>query len=123
VSDDRIVRERRLLNLWIVRVGITLCVTFCLAGIGVFFAHGGADAPATLTGSLRHIIGEAMRGSVGLHAGALLYAGLIALLLTPLARLVAGIYVSARARDPMYAVIGCLVLALVLVGIVAGQTG
>jgi hypothetical protein len=31
--------------------------------------------------------------------------------------------VSARARDALYAVIGCLVLALVLVGIVAGQTG
>jgi uncharacterized membrane protein len=123
MTDDRIVRERRLLNLWIVRVGITLCVAFCVAGLGVFFAHRGADAPATLSGSLRHILGEALEGSLGLHAGALLYAGVIVLLLTPLARLVAGIYVSARARDALYAVIGCLVLALVLVGIVAGQTG
>jgi uncharacterized membrane protein len=46
----------------------------------------------------------------------------IALLLTPLARLAAGIYVSARARDGLYALIGLLVLLLVLVGIVSGQS-
>jgi uncharacterized membrane protein len=111
------------LNLWILRGGIALCVMFSVAGLGVFLARGGSQIPATASGSLRHIIREAMQGSIALHAGALLYAGVIVLMLTPLARLAAGIYVSARARDGLYALIGLLVLMLVLVGIVSGQPG
>jgi uncharacterized membrane protein len=122
MSEDRIVRERRLLNLWILRGGIALCVLFSVAGLGVFFARGGTNDSVALSGSLRDILRETVQGSIGLHAGALLHAGLIVLLLTPLARLAAGIYVSARARDGLYAIIGLLVLALVLVGIVAGQS-
>jgi len=47
----------------------------------------------------------------------------VVLLLTPVARLLVGIYVSARVRDWLYVAIGMLVVALVITGVIAGQSG
>lgn len=118
-----IVRERRLLNIWILRVSIALCALLIAVGLAIFFIHGSMHIPATPSGSLREMIQVSIQGSIGLHASAFLDAAIIVLLLTPMARLVAGIYVSARVRDWLYVGIGVLVLALVIVGVIAGQSG
>ncbi|MDE2196711.1 MAG: DUF1634 domain-containing protein [Gammaproteobacteria bacterium] len=120
---SEIVRERRLLNTWILRASIVLCLLLIVIGLSVFFVHGGTHIPATPSGSLRQIIRHAVHAGTGLHAGTFLDAGVIVLLLTPMARLLAGIYVSARVRDWLYVAIGVLVLALVIIGVIAGQSG
>ncbi|HVC28523.1 MAG TPA: DUF1634 domain-containing protein [Gammaproteobacteria bacterium] len=118
-----IVRERRLLNIWILRISIALCALLIAIGLIIFFVHGSTPILVTPSGSLREMIQTSIHGSIGLHASAFLDAAIIVLLLTPMARLVAGIYVSARVRDWLYVGIGMLVLALVIVGVIAGQSG
>ncbi|MDE2091734.1 MAG: DUF1634 domain-containing protein [Gammaproteobacteria bacterium] len=120
---NEIVRERRLLNIWILRVSITLCALLIAVGLAMFFVHGNTSMPATPSGSLREMIHTSIQGSIGFHASAFLDAAIIVLLLTPMARLLAGIYVSARVRDWLYVGIGVVVLALVVIGVVAGQSG
>lgn len=117
-----IVHERRLLNIWIVRASVGLCVAFIVTGLVLFFMHG-SHVPTVPTGSLPHILHEIVRGSLAGQAGAFLGAGLLVILLTPVARLLAGIYVSLRMRDWLYALIGMIVIALVVIGLVAGQSG
>jgi uncharacterized membrane protein len=120
---SEIVRERRLLNIWILRISIVACALFIFIGLTIFLMHGGGRMNAIPSGSLGEMIHVAIQGSVGLHASAFLDAAIIVLLLTPMVRLAAGIYVSARARDWLYVGIGVLVLALVVVGVLAGQSG
>ena len=112
--------HRRLVNLRLLQVSIALFLLCILVGLGLFFA-GGLRVPTTPRGSLLAIFKGALAGSEGLHAGALLDVGLLVLLLTPAARLLAGIYISARARDGLYVAIGLVVMALLVVGLVAGQ--
>jgi uncharacterized membrane protein len=120
---NEIVRERRLLNIWILRVSIALCALLIATGLVIFFVHGSTHILVTPGGSLREMIHASIQGSMGLHAAAFLDAAIIVLLLTPMARLVAGIYVSARVRDWLYVAIGTLVLVLVIIGVIAGQIG
>ena len=114
--------HRRRVNLRLLQVSITLFLLCTCAGLGLFFATGGAPVPATPRGSLLAILMAAFTGGEGLHAGAFLEAGLLVLLLTPVARLVAGIYVSARAKDWLYVLVGLVVMGLVMIGFLAGQT-
>ena len=116
-----LVQHRRWLTAWILRLSIGLCLLLILLGLVLFLAQGGTQVPAFPRGSLADILAGAWQRSERLHAGAFLDAGLVVLLLTPVARLVAGVYVSARAKDWMYVGIGVVVLALVLLGLVAGQ--
>ncbi|HVA55445.1 MAG TPA: DUF1634 domain-containing protein [Gammaproteobacteria bacterium] len=120
---SEIVRERRLLNIWILHISIALCALLIAVGLAIFFVHGSINISATPSGSLREMIQAAIQGSIGLHASAFLDAAIIVLLLTPMARLLAGIYVSARVHDWLYVAIGALVLALVITGVIAGQIG
>jgi uncharacterized membrane protein len=60
---------------------------------------------------------------LSLRPSAFLDAGLLVLLFTPLARLLSGVVANARARDWLYAFIGIVVVALVSVGLFAGQAG
>jgi uncharacterized membrane protein len=118
-----IVRERRLLNIWILRVSITVCALFIVIGLTTFLVHGSPSMNAIPNGSLSKMIHAAIQGGIKLHAAAFLDAAIMLLLLTPMLRLVAGIYVSARVRDWLYVGIGALVLALVIIGVIAGQIG
>lgn len=114
-------QHRRRLTAWILRLSIGLCLLLILLGLALFLAQGGTRAPAFPGGSLVDILSGAWRRGERLHAGAFLDAGLAVLLLTPVARLVAGVYVSARAKDWLYVLIGLIVLGLVAAGLLAGQ--
>ena len=113
--------HRRRVNLRLLQVAIALCLACILAGLAVFLAGGGVRVPATPRGSLLAILGTAFERGEDLHAGALLDAGLLVLLFTPVARLVAGVYVSARTRDWLYVLIGLVVMGLVVTGFFTGQ--
>lgn len=113
--------HRRRVNLRLLQAAIGFCLACILAGLAVFFAEGGAHPPATLRGSLLQIMDGVIRGGEGMHAAAFLDAGLLVLLFTPMARLLAGVYISARARDGLYVLIGLVVMGLVMMGLLAGQ--
>ncbi|MGH8370834.1 MAG: DUF1634 domain-containing protein [Gammaproteobacteria bacterium] len=117
-----IVRERRLLNIWIVRASVGLCMACMVDGLALFFLHG-SRMPGMPAGSLWHILNGIVRDASSSQAGAFLDAGLLILLFTPIVRLLAGVYVSLRMRDWLYASIGLMVVALVVIGLLAGQNG
>lgn len=120
---NALAEHRRWLTAWILRLSIALCLISIVAGLALFLIRGGAYLPANPSGSLFDILDGALDRSETLHAGAFLVTGLLVLLLTPVARLVAGIYISARARDWVYVLIGLVVMGLVVVGMLMGQAG
>lgn len=115
-------QHRQWLTGWILRVSISLCLALIGVGLLLFFLRG-ETVPATPSGSLLAIVAGAWQRGIGLHAGGFLDVGIVVLLLTPVVRLVAGVYVSARAQDWLYALIGLVVLGLVITGLIAGQSG
>ena len=116
-----LVQQRRRLTAWILRLSIGLCLLLILLGLLLFLVQGGTHVPAFPRGSLTDILEGAWERGERLHAGAFLDAGLVVLLLTPVARLLAGVYVSGRAKDWLYMLIGLSVLGLVVAGLMAGQ--
>lgn len=117
----KLTRERRFLVRLILRTSIGLCLLLIAIGLVIFFARGGAHVPVSPNGKFSAILAHALHDGAGLHAGAFLIAGLVVLLLTPIARLLSGVVMSARAHDRLYAVIGLVVLALVVAGLLIGQ--
>lgn len=118
--SEKLVEQRRLLNLWILRTSIGLSLASILIGLGVFLAKGANYTPHTPSGSIATIIADAWQEALGLHASAFLDAGVLVLLFTPLARLAAGVVTNVRSRDWTYALIGLVVAGLVAVGLFGG---
>ncbi|MGH8306758.1 MAG: DUF1634 domain-containing protein [Gammaproteobacteria bacterium] len=118
---NTLARQRQLLARWILRISISLSLLFIVIGLVIFFIHGGSRIPTPPSGRLTAILDTVMHSGIGLHASAFLVAGIVVLLLTPIARLLSGVVMSARARDWLYVAIGLIVLALVFVGLFAGQ--
>lgn len=114
-------RQRQFLVRLILRTSISLCLLLIIIGLAIFFARGGTHVPVNPSGKFSSILERAMHGGAGLHASAFLIAGIVVLLLTPIARLLGGVVMSARAHDRLYAVIGLVVLALVVAGLLIGQ--
>lgn len=114
-------RERQFLARLILRTSISLCLLLIIIGLAIFFARGGMHLPVNPSGKFSAIIGHALHTGAGLHAGAFLIAGIVVLLLTPIARLLSGVVMSARARDGLYVAIGLIVLALLVAGLLIGQ--
>ncbi|MGH8397602.1 MAG: DUF1634 domain-containing protein [Gammaproteobacteria bacterium] len=118
---NTLAHQRQLLARWILRISISLSLLFIVTGLVIFFLHGASRVPAAPSGRLSSILETVMHSGIGLHASAFLVAGIVVLLLTPIARLLSGVVASARARDWLYVAIGLIVLVLVLVGLYAGQ--
>lgn len=116
-----IVRQRQFLARLVLRSFISLCLLLIVIGLVIFFATGGTHVPGNPGGKFSVIVARALQGGAGLHASAFLIAGIVVLLLTPIARLLAGVAMSVRMRDGLYVVIGLLVLALVIAGLLIGQ--
>ena len=115
--------QRRLINLWILRASIGLSLTSILLGLGVFLSKGGNYQPHTPSGSIASILSYVWQEALGLHASAFLDLGVLVMLFTPLARLAAGVVANSRARDWVYVLIGVMVAALVIMGMLSGQSG
>jgi uncharacterized membrane protein len=118
---NSLTRQRRVLTTWILWVSIGLCVACCGVGLAIFFMQGAEHIPITPSGSLQQIFDTALHRGPGWHASVFLDLGILVLLLTPVARLAAGVYASARESDWLYAVIGLVVLGLLITGLIAGE--
>ena len=121
--NARLEGQRRQINLWILRLGIGLSVACILTGLAVFLAKGGAYVPHTPSGSIISILAYVWQEALSAHASAFLDAGVLVMLFTPLARLAAGVVANVRARDWVYVLIGLVVVFLVVIGLLMGQSG
>jgi len=119
--NNKLTHERQFFTRLILRISIGLCLLLIVIGLAIFFAQGGTHIPVNPNGKFSAIVGHAVHGGTGLHASAFLTAGIVVLLLTPIARLLSGVFISARARDRLYVVIGLVVLVLVIAGLLIGQ--
>lgn len=119
--NNKLTRERQFLTRLILRTSIGLCLLLVVIGLVIFFTQGGRHIPVNPRGKFSTILGRALRSGAGLHASAFLIAGIVVLLLTPVARLLSGMVISWRARDGLYVLIGLVVLALVVAGLLIGQ--
>jgi uncharacterized membrane protein len=116
-------RQRQLATLWILRLSIGLSLVSILAGLAVFLLKGADYVPHTPSGSIAAILAYVWQEALGLHASAFLDFGVVVILFTPLARLAAGVVANVRLRDWVYVLIGLVVAALVVVGMLSGQSG
>lgn len=118
---SKLARERQFLARLILRTSISLCLLLIIIGLAIFLARGGRHIPVNPSGRFSAIVGRTLHVGAGLHASAFLIAGIVVLLLTPIARLLSGVVMSARARDWLYVVIGVVVLGLLIAGLLIGQ--
>ena len=121
--SERLAAQRRLVTVWILRTSIGLSVACITMGLAVFLVKGADYQPHTPSGPITTILAYVWQEALGLHAGALLDAGILVMLFTPLARLASGVVANVRIRDWLYVAIGVVVIGLVLTGMFTGQAG
>ncbi|MBU6469075.1 MAG: DUF1634 domain-containing protein [Gammaproteobacteria bacterium] len=119
--SNKLTNERQFLTRLILRTSIGLCLLLIVIGLAIFFARGGTHVPLNPSGKFSAIVERTLHNGAGLHASAFLIAGIVVLLLTPIARLLSGVVMSARAHDWLYLMIGLIVLALLIAGLLIGQ--
>lgn len=119
--NTRLVEQRRLITVWILRLSIGFSVLSIFTGLTVFMLKGGNYFPRSPSGSVGTIFVHLWEEARTLHAGAFLDAGVVVVLFTPLARLASGVIANLRARDWLYVGIGMVVIGLVLAGLLTGQ--
>ena len=115
-------QQRQRITVWILRTSIGLSVFSIVTGLTIFLVKGADYVPHTPSGPITTILAYVWQEAIGLHASAFLDAGVLVLLFTPLARLIAGVVANARARDWLYVAIGAVVIGLVLTGLFTGQS-
>ena len=125
--------EPRWVNLAISRLlrwGVTMSITIVLAGLVVTFLHhpeyirsraalGQLTAHAIVPHTLRDVAAGLRSG----HGQAIIAAGLLLLIATPVARVALSIIVFAVERDALYVVITSAVLLRLLFSFAAGAAG
>lgn len=102
----------------LLRIGVMTAATIVLLGGILYLCQSGCHLPdlhafvgesARLT-SIPAIFGQALAG----HGRAIIQAGLLLLILTPIARVILSVFVFALERDRLYVIITLIVLMLLL---------
>lgn len=112
----------------ILRTGVISSVVVILTGMVVTFIHhpeyvSSHAALSSLTDPTHlfpHSLGSVLSEATANHGQALIMAGLLLLIATPVVRVAASILIFVIERDALYAGITCLVLALLLLSFVLG---
>lgn len=111
--------ESGTLTVAVIGGGVLITALLLAGGLAVYFIVG--TRPGSIRGKgFLFVLSQAIDGISHMTAHGLIEAGLLVLLLTPLARLVAGIVQSARGGDWRFVLIGVSVVALLVTGIVLG---
>ena len=100
----------------VLMIGLTISAALLVAGLVVWGARGGAALPQSVTGPA-----QAVRDVGGLRPIGFFSLGLLALILTPFARVAGTIVIFLRERDRRYAVITATVLAIMIASIFLGR--
>jgi uncharacterized membrane protein len=101
----------------VLMIGLTISATLLVAGLVVWGARGGGALPRSVSGPA-----QALRDVGGLRPVGFFSLGLLALILTPFARVAGTIVIFLRERDRRYAVITAAVLAIMIASIFLGRT-
>jgi uncharacterized membrane protein len=121
--SERLEEQRRLVTFWLLRISIGLAAFSILVGLTLFLARGAVYFPRTPSGRIDQILAYVWQESLAGRPSAFMDAGILVILLTPLARLASGVIANARSRDWLYVGIGAVVMALVLIGLFSGANG
>jgi uncharacterized membrane protein YfcA len=113
--DDHLIRKTELIISGVLRGGVLLSIAVILAGVGYFYA-------LRFLGELHHpaypdTLPSVVSGLIALYPPAIIVAGLIILLATPLLRVAVSIVAFAIEEDRTYVIITGLVLAILLFSI------
>ncbi len=109
----------------LLRRGVLCAASLVLLGGIIYLFHQGFALPdyKVFRGEppeLRHIWGI-IRSAFSFHGEGLIQLGLLALIATPIARVLLSIFIFLRQRDKMYVVITCLVLVVLSYSLFYGR--
>jgi uncharacterized membrane protein len=114
----------------ILRVGVSVSLVLVLTGSILSFMQGGYAPLPGKVGRLTGAAGAFPRTAAWLLGGlrngsgqAIIVAGLLVLISTPILRVAVSIYTFARERDRAYVLITALVLSLLLLSFFLGKAG
>jgi uncharacterized membrane protein len=100
----------------VLMIGLTISATLLVTGLVVWGARGGAALPRSVTGPAQAVRDVGRLRPVGFFS-----LGLLALILTPFARVAGTIVIFLREHDRRYAVITATVLAIMIASIFLGR--
>ena len=112
----------------VLRVGVVLSIAIMLVGMAVTFAHhpeyfSSRPALGALTSPKTHFQNTLLEVISGIRRGggeAIVMAGLLVLIATPVARVVLSVVVFVKVRDRLYAAITSAVLMILLFSFAVG---
>ena len=99
----------------VLMTGLAISATLLVAGLVVWAARGGL-LPRSVTGPV-----QALRDIGGLRPVGFFSLGLLALILTPFARVAGSVVIFLREHDRRYAAITAVVLAIMVASILLGR--
>jgi len=99
----------------VLMIGLAISATLLVAGLVVWAARGGL-LPRSVTGPV-----QALRDIGGLRPVGFFSLGLLALILTPFARVAGSVVIFLREHDRRYATITAAVLAIMVASILLGR--
>lgn len=117
-QEDRRAKEQRDLNEivhGVLIIGLLISTALMLVGVALALIYG-RDLPTAVPD-----IGEVIRRVIALRPSGFLALGLLALIATPIVRVVGSIGAFLYERDWRYAAITCLVLAVLMVSLLLGR--
>jgi len=119
--------ERHPMEIWIsyvLRGGVVIAAAIIAAGLLVFVLHGSAPSTAAALRALhtgpdaRLSLGYLAASMRGGHGRGIIYLGLLALILTPVARVAMTAVLFIVQRDRIFTAVTCVVLLILIAGLV-----
>jgi uncharacterized protein len=107
---------------WILRGGATLSAAIVLIGMVLLLLHPG-DLSGTSLQVFPHTVDQVWTGLLALQPQAVITAGLMLLLATPVMTVMAAAVAFALERDRRYVVIALVVLAILITSFLIGKGG
>lgn len=116
---------------WLLRGGVLISIAVVMVGIALTFAHHpdyfrSRPALGTLTAGAVHYpnhLGDVLQGVRNGRGQAIVMAGLLLLIATPVARVAFSIVVFIIERDRLYVAITAAVLTVLLISFAIGRAG
>lgn len=100
------------------RVGVVLSAAVIIVGLVLFFMEGSSGYPGS---SYPHSLPDIVSGIASFKPYAVITAGLILLILTPVLRVAISIWVFVREGDKLYTGITTLVLLILIISFILGK--
>lgn len=104
----------------VLRIGVLISAAVIVAGLILLLIAGNTGYPE---GTYPVSPGAAVAGAAALKPAAVLQTGLMLLILTPVLRVAASLFIFLKERDYLYVVITLIVLVILAVSFLLGKAG